>query len=298
MRNFVAGIDGGGTRTTVVFGDREGNVLVRREFGAFNYNSIGEKAFRSLLRTIRQALEEEGCCLHLTIGAAGVSNADVGRIVGDELKGIPYSLVGDYMIALEGAHDGGPGLAAISGTGSICFGKKADGTIVRAGGWGHLIGDEGSGYALGCDMLRAVTHEKDGYGDPTLLTKLLEERKGLTDGKDIIRWVYDGDKATIASLAPLVCEASEAGDSVARNIIMRNAGMLAELIKAVARKTCVSNAPLALFGGLIANEGPMRKALVAALKLKVEDVRVIEPRHDAAIGALMLSAKASKEGER
>ena len=153
---FTAGIDGGGTKTTVECRDAQGAVLCRKTFGAFNLNSIGEDAFRGLLAEITGFFSGLGGCGALCIGAAGVSNSRVRELTAEAVgqAGIRrWRLAGDHETALYGALAGGPGCALIAGTGSICCGRNAAGGFARAGGWGHLIDDGGSGYALGRDAL-------------------------------------------------------------------------------------------------------------------------------------------------
>ena len=123
--DFIAGIDGGGTKTTILIGETNGNVIDKVKLGAFNINSIKEEGFKNLIDEVISVLNKYGRCLYLTIGAAGVSNSIMRSICEEKFANanIPFELVGDHIIALEGAHNGGPGLAVIAGTGSICFGK-------------------------------------------------------------------------------------------------------------------------------------------------------------------------------
>ncbi|MBQ0070376.1 MAG: hypothetical protein KBS81_00725, partial [Spirochaetales bacterium] len=132
---FIAGIDGGGTKTTLLIGKPDGSLVARHTLGAFNINSIGEAGFSHLLQEFMTIFKDYGRCLHLTIGAAGISNTTMQKLVHEafDKEDIAFDLVGDHIIALEGAHGGDAGLAVIAGTGSICFGKGLDGTIERCG---------------------------------------------------------------------------------------------------------------------------------------------------------------------
>ncbi len=294
---FAAGADGGGTKTSLVLVDRNGNVIEKRTFSAFNINSIGEDNFRYLLEDISSFLLSCGKCVHLTIGAAGVSNPDMKRIADEvfEKAGIGYDLVGDHVIALEGAHGGEAGLAVIAGTGSICFGRKTDGTIVRTGGWGHLIGDEGSAYALGRDALKAVSAELDGTGPKTILTELLANEKGLSGREDIIRYVYSSDKSAVASLAVLTDRAFENGDEASCNILLSNATSLAAQIKAVHALSELDDAPVAFFGGLIDKDTPFRRVLLDALHETDPHVHYRQSLYPAVIGAAMIALRYIKK---
>ena len=294
---FVAGIDGGGTKTTLLCWSTKGDKKKKKTFGAFNINSIGEDAFKLLLNEISAELSSLGKCLHLVIGAAGISNNRMSAIADEVFSGfnIPYTLVGDHVIALEGAHEGKEGLAVIAGTGSICFGKGSDGTIERTGGWGHIIGDEGSAYALGRDSLKAIAEDIDGCGGKTVLRALVSARHGLETREDIIRFVYNGDKADIASIAPCVDIAYRDGDDVAIKIVRENAMLLAYQMQAVLKKLDLKHAYAAFFGGLIDKDTPFRMELIKALEDINAGIEYRKPMHNAATGAVMLALKKSKE---
>ena len=290
---FVAGIDGGGTKTTLLCWSIKGDEIQEKTFGAFNINSIGEDAFKLLLNEISAELSSLGKCLHLVIGAAGISNNRMSAIADEVFSGfnIPYTLVGDHVIALEGAHEGKEGLAVIAGTGSICFGKGSDGTIERTGGWGHIIGDEGSAYALGRDSLKAIAEDIDGCGGKTVLRALVSARHGLETREDIIRFVYNGDKADIASIAPCVDIAYRDGDDVAIKIVRENAMLLAYQMQAVLKKLDLKHAYAAFFGGLIDKDTPFRMELIKALEDINAGIEYRKPLHNAATGAVMLALK-------
>lgn len=297
MKDFVAGIDGGGTKTRVLCWNLDGKRISSRQFGAFNLNSIGEKAFRSLLDAICSYLATVGDCKAICIGAAGISNRKMGQIVYSCMKKAKihrWSLVGDHEIALCGALAGHGGIGVISGTGSICFGKSDDGSIERAGGWGHLIGDEGSGYGLGRDALSAVAKAYDGYGDPTLIQELMENRLGLGGMAQIISYVYTKDKSAVAAIAPLVEEACTNGDAVARRIVDSNALALAQLAKTVAAKLGDGKANVAMMGGLLSHRTNLREAFISMLGEMAPDLVCIDPIHDAATGAAMMALDMSK----
>ena len=289
---FAAGIDGGGTKTTLVCRRLDGSDLCTKVFGPFNLNSIGDIAFTQLLDEITGFLHALGTCSALCIGAAGYSTQKMRFLVAAAMEkaGIDnWTLVGDHEIALCGALEGKPGCALIAGTGSICLGQNQSGQAVRAGGWGHLIGDEGSGYALGRDALAAVAKNMDGYQENTLLTQFLAEKLGLTTRTEIISYVYGGDKGRIASIASLVLEAAEVGDTVAADIVRNNARMLAKLVAAVAKQLDLRQSETALLGGLLKHETLLRRVLVEELEQILPDMTCVPPRHPASIGAVMMA---------
>lgn len=290
--NFLAGVDGGGTKTKVVCVTADGQPLDTRLFGPFNLNSIGEERFVGLLTEICAYLTSLGSCEALCIGSAGISNQNMVRLVSDAMTrhGIRnWKLVGDQEIALWGALDAQPGIALIAGTGSICFGRAADGTTVRSGGWGHLIGDEGSGYALGRDALAAVAKAMDGWGPETKITALLADQLHLTTRQEIVAYAYGGDKSRIAALSRLVEEAAREQDAVALEIIRKNAAQMAQLVGAVSRKLCLGETKVAMLGGMLEHDTQLRKAFQKEMAAVHPQITCVAPCHDAATGAVMMA---------
>lgn len=295
---FTAGIDGGGTKTTVECRNAQGAVLCRKTFGAFNLNSIGEDAFRGLLAEITGFFSGLGGCGALCIGAAGVSNPRVRELTAEAVgqAGIRrWRLAGDHETALYGALAGGPGCALIAGTGSICCGRNAAGGFARAGGWGHLIDDGGSGYALGRDALAAVARQWDGRGEETLLAELIPAQLGTGSPQELTAYAYGGGKSRIAALAPLVQQAAEAGDPAARRIVAENAGELCGLVRAVMKRLGFERCETALLGGLLAHDTLLRRTLVGRLAEELPQARPTAPKMDAAAGAALMAYMMGKE---
>lgn len=288
---FIAGIDGGGTHTRLELRTTDNRLLKRREFGPFNLNAIGEAAFRQRLGEVFAACGTMADCAKLCVGGAGISNPEVERILSEELKQAGFSgkrkLCGDQEIALRGAMDG-PGAAVIAGTGSICFGKNADGVTARSGGYGHLIDDGGSGYALGRDVLSAAVRALDGRSaDKAILSAVLDSL-GVSDGAGIVTFVYGSatDKAAIARFSGIALELAEAGNAAAADILDRGAGELSLLAAAVQRRLGLKNCPIALLGGLLSEENSYRRRVEARLS---QLGPVIFPAHDALWGAAQMA---------
>lgn len=297
---FAAGLDGGGTKTLVECRDGDGSVLYRETFGPFNLNSIGSARFSALLGEIAGFLAERGECVSLCAGAAGVSNPTVRELFGKAMAEagiLRWQLVGDHEIALWGALSGQPGCALIAGTGSICCGRNAAGEFARTGGWGHLIDDGGSGYALGRDALAAVVRQWDGRGQTTTLSELVERRLGLHDPQELVGYVYGGDKSRVAAVSRLVSEAAQAGDAVAEAICRKNGAELALLATATARKLGMERCKVALLGGQLVHDPLLRDILKDILAQEAPGLACVEPEQDAAAGAaLMALAGLEKDG--
>lgn len=288
---FVAGIDGGGTSTKLELRTADNCVIRRKTFGPFNMNSIGEAGFRALLQEVFSDCGGMEHCASLCVGAAGISNPSVRSVLEEELKKADFSgklqLVGDQEIALRGAMDG-PGIALIAGTGSIAFGKNAAGTTARSGGYGHLIDDEGSGYALGRDALSAVVRALDGRGEKTMLTEVVFDALKIASLPELVAFTYgkDTDKSKIARISLLAVSCASAGDSAAGAILDKGAEELAVLVAAVQKKLELPGCRIALLGGLLQEKNDYRSRV--AQRLETLGTPVV-PQHDALWGAAQMA---------
>lgn len=288
---FIAGIDGGGTHTRLELRDGANRFLRREEFGPFNLNAIGETAFRRLLRQVFAACGNMADCARLCIGGAGISNPAVGEILQQELHTSGFTgswkLCGDQEIALRGAMDT-PGVAVIAGTGSICFGKNRNGQTARSGGYGHLIDDGGSGYALGREVLSAAVRTADGREQHEKMLKAVYERLGGADPGCIVSFVYSPktDKAAIAQFSSIALALAEEEDPGAMAILDAGAQELSQMVQAVQHHLHLENCTIALLGGLLSQDNPYRRR--AAKRLSALG-NVIFPAHDALWGAAQMA---------
>ena len=244
---YVIGVDGGGTRTVGLLADETGAVLANAEVGASNAHAmplnVVKKNLSSLISQLTSAAGIEphqvaGICL----GLAGIDRpADkvlISNIVAGFLPSAKILAMNDSVIALMGGCLKPYGIIVIAGTGSIAYGINKQEDDVRAGGWGHILGDEGSGYAIGLKSLRAICRAHDGRSAETHLKELILKALKLNTPEDLIGWVkeIDGDKATIGGLSPLVFQAFEQGDKVAKEILDEESYELALTADAVRRK--------------------------------------------------------------
>lgn len=288
---FIAGIDGGGTHTRLEIRDMENRPVRREEFGPFNINSIGPDAFRALLGEVFAACGGLRDCASICIGGAGISNPEMHRILGEELEAAGFrgvmKMVGDQEIALRGAMDT-PGVVLIAGTGSICFGKDAHGETARSGGFGHLIDDGGSGYALGRDVLSAAVRATDGRCDAPEILEAAYARLGAKVPGDIVTFVYhpSTDKSAIAQFAGVALDLARAGSKEAMKILERNAEELCELVAAVQNRLNLRGCPIALLGGLLTSDNPYHDQVSSRLSGLGS---VIAPAHDALWGAAQMA---------
>lgn len=290
---FIAGIDGGGTKTTLLYKYKNSNLINKATFGPFNLNGIGEEVFTHLVEEIAKFLDEKGECISLCIGASGSSNKKMRQIIESVFSTTKIkrcTIVGDNLIAIEGAFNRKDGIIVISGTGSICFAKCSD-YIFTSGGWGHLLGDEGSGYSLARDALKAITALIDGLGKETILSKLLKDEFALSDRSSIISFVYSVDKKEIASIAPIVEKAGRMADEVALKIIKDNASLLAQKVKSVSVKLPKDERRLVLCGSLLTNDTLLREYFIQEIKKQDKEIQLVEPAFSPVMGALLIAER-------
>ncbi|MGN7457500.1 N-acetylglucosamine kinase [Paenibacillus pasadenensis] len=302
--DYWLGLDGGGTRTTVCAEDAAGTELARFEVGALNINGERAGAAEEALAEAARELGRRGLplagCVSLAVGAAGISNPQARERLTGALAALAFrgelTLAGDQETALAGALEGRPGIALIAGTGSIAYGRSEAGETHRAGGFGHLIDDEGSGYAIGRDMLAAIVRAADGRSRPTALAEPVFRQLGLEPGSlpELVRWVYDParPKSSVAALAPLLQPACEAGDAAALGIARRAAGALAELAEAVAVRLGLGRGELAPLGSVLLRCAPVRDAFAERLAERLPQLRLTAASRDAASGAVLLARRA------
>lgn len=289
------GIDAGGSKTELLArkASREDLTL----YGPpANLQRLGiEETGRVLANLVRSAREErpEAQDICLCAGLAGAGNPDDREALARHLRerlesfSIPYlHIVHDAEIALEGAFEGESGVIVIAGTGSVVFGRATDGTLERAGGWGYLIGDEGSGHALGAHGFRAVTADIDG-GPSTRLRPMLAEAYGLTTRDEIIHAVYRKDWP-LQQMAPLVTKAAAAGDAPAQRILQEQTRLLVRQVCWLCERLPSITPQIALLGGLM-NEAPYRKAFEQRLSEYLPQWTVRVPKHRPVVGALRLA---------
>src|SRR6202521_4901153 len=192
----VLGIDAGGTKTVCLLADAQGAVVSEGRGPGANLHAAGELAVEKVLHEVMETAigDRDISPAAICLGVAGVDRADEARTVGAIMRRIARHsrvlVVNDALIALVAGAGDAPGILLNAGTGSIAYGRNATGEAARAGGWGHMIGDEGSGYWIGREALAAVMRAADGRGPETRLTAELLEHFNIDDTSRLPRIVY------------------------------------------------------------------------------------------------------------
>lgn len=226
---YVLGIDAGGTKTVCYLADAHGNIVGEGRSSGANLQAYGELEVEKVLHgVIEQAVgEREILPAAVCIGIAGVDRAEDDRIVRGMMRRLGFRsrtvVVNDALIALVAGVGDEPGVVIIAGTGSIAYGINAQGYAARSGGWGYVLGDEGSGFWIGREALMAVVREADGRGPRTRLTPLVLEHFTLEQVSGLVREVYEPGRhrQSVAALGPVVERARAEGDVAAAEILRR-----------------------------------------------------------------------------
>ena len=312
-KQFVIGMDGGATKTAALLSDLDGVVIAEETGGASNPQVVGpEKSADVIVNLVEKLCGKANCSTNQVLAVvAGLAGA--GR-EGDKMRVKTATLAeakrrkvtvgrmtieSDGRIALEGAFKGRPGIILIAGTGSFALAKDHKGGIHRAGGWGRVVGDEGSGFVIGRDGLNVVAKHIDGRGKTTMLTKLVDEKLGLSNQEKIINGVYR-ENFDVATVAPLVIEAAEAKDVECARILNKATFELSEHVRILVNKIeessrRTSKISLAFIGSLISHDNIYQKILTQKVTFSLPQVTVIAPEAPPGYGAVLLSIRSAQE---
>jgi N-acetylglucosamine kinase-like BadF-type ATPase len=314
--SYVFGIDGGGTKTICLLMDENKQVLGRGEAGPSNYQTLGIQATKqSIQLAIEQAVLSAKIKVNsnfniaaICLGLAGVGRAKDIEIVQFLVQNLqlthnlpiaqlwqPKNIVvcSDCTIALVGGIGHPIGIAVIAGTGSIIFGQNCQGKTKRVGGWGYILGDEGSGYDIAIRGLQAALRYYDGRGNDTTLAENFQIHLGLKNLEELVEIIYRRDWGVkeIAALSLIVDRAAAAGDRVADDIINN-----AVLELTLATKTAISELfnqteefEIVTIGGVWGGEANCRGRFEAAISAIAPLAKIILPRHEPAFGAGLLA---------
>ncbi|MCU1325554.1 MAG: ATPase, BadF/BadG/BcrA/BcrD type [Bryobacterales bacterium] len=243
MSEFFLGVDGGQSSTTAVIGNSAGQVVGWASAGPCNHVGAAEgraKFLRVMGECLSQAATRAGldparprfeaACLGMSGGPD-----DKAALLNELFEAKHLEVTHDGRIALAGATGGQPGIIVVAGTGSIAFGENAIGETARAGGWGYIFGDEGGGFDIVRQALRAILREHEGWGTRTALTPALLEATGATDANQLLHAFYTTGwpRAKVATLSRVVNAIAEQSDPTAQAILQNAAQSLAALAKSV-----------------------------------------------------------------
>lgn len=296
---LFVGVDGGATRARALVVDARGTVLARREGGAAIVRPEDPTAAAATVAALTRATLDDVypgaiagvlCCALAGARREIEQGAVRAHLEAAQLAG-RILVVTDAEAALHDAFGGSAGILLIGGTGSVAWGRAEDGRTARVGGWGHLLGDEGSAYAVGLAALRSVVRVHDGRAPASRLHARVLEHTGSGAATDLVSWTVHATKAEIAALSRVVAAEAAAGDARAAAIIAEAVAALVELAGALHERLApwTRAAEIAVTGGLADAEGPLHTQLVAALGADARGFVLRAAKVDAARGAAALA---------
>ena len=302
MSDYFLGVDGGQSGTTALVGDAAGRIVGWASAGPCNHVAAQEaqaKFRRVVGECIGQAATRAGmgeprrfrsACLGMSGGPD-----DKDALLRELVQAAHITVTHDAMIALVGATGGEPGIVVIAGTGSIAFGQNGKGETARAGGWGHIFGDEGGAFDIVRRALHAVLREHEGWGPRTALSPALLESASARDANEMLHLFYTPEwpRPRVAALALMVNAIAEEGDPVAAEILRRAAQDLALLAGSVRRQLWAEEelARVTWTGGVF-NSALLMERFRMLVELS-ENASCAPPRHGPAEGALMVAYRAA-----
>jgi N-acetylglucosamine kinase-like BadF-type ATPase len=302
---FLLAVEGGGSKTQALVTGLDGKNLGRGFGPGSNPHAVGfESAFKAITMAVDGALisatgrlpsggswREAGIAA-ACFGLAGVDGpedeAQITAWVKDQAFADRATVVNDSELVIAAGTPAGWGVALISGAGSVCLARSPQGRMLRVGGWGHLLGDEGSGYRLAMDALRLATQTVDGRADADALLRAILRHWSLPDATALIRHVHAPGMAPadIAGLAPAVLGLAASGDAPARALVEQAVSDLARQVETAIRKLALASPPLALAGSLL--RGDLRRMLLAQLTSPLGEVSYVD---DPCRGAVTLAKR-------
>jgi len=288
--DYVLGLDGGGSKTTIQIADTGGKVLIQNKSGSCNYKSVGKKiAENNINEAILDSVEKMGAPDIIFKSACfGLAGNDTDEdmqiykkiIFNTKLKKFlnPSRTIicNDSKIGLIAGSNKKNRLMVICGTGANCFGINEDGREAQTNGWDYILGDEGSGYSIGLKALKAIVRAYDGRGRHTLLTDMVLDYLRLKDIAGLVSWVYDKPyfKEKVADLAEIVCRSSEMGDDISMEILKEEAWEAASSVTVVVNKLDLAGKDfdIVLVGGVFKCEKYFKGPFFKILKNKFKGI--------------------------
>jgi len=306
--DYILGVDGGGTRTIVQVADLSGEVVAESESGSSNYKSVGIKiAKENINKAVFKVIDllnksKEFTFKNACFGLSGNDSCEDRDIyhkiifdskIKDYLNPASTIICNDTRIGLAAGSNSKNGIMIICGTGSNCYGINEEGKEAKVNGWDYILGDEGSGYAVGIKALRALMKAYDGRGESTLLFKTILEDLNIKNVSELIRWAYidSFSKDKIAAIAKTVCRTAEMGDRISIKILEEEAMEAVNSVTVVANKLNIADKKfdLVFVGNLFKCEKYFKSVLMKKLKSKFTQINFMPLTEKPVEGAIKLA---------
>lgn len=295
--NYIMGIDGGGTKTIALAAGTDGWVYGESQGDSINYNAIGMEKARVNMKSVLRDLEKSTGISRfraVCIGSSAIFYTPVGtqykEFLNDMFQSDNVYMLGDIQIAMESMLSPPPYALAISGTGSIVAACDENQNIQHAGGWGYLLGDEGSAYRIAIDGIKAAISYYDGLGEETALTDEVMSYFQIQDMRSLVEKIYhsNASHSYLSSFATNVTRCAEAGDHAACYAVVVNSHKLADhavaLLKKYDNQTTI---PLAVSGGVFMNSKLFFESFAARIHSQLNNIQINKLEYPPQVGALI-----------
>jgi len=300
--NYIIGFDCGATKSECAAADTDGNILYSLTGEPANFLVIGaSNASENILSLIKKCKEklifDYTDIKNIVIGAAGAGREDDAEKLRSSILNLAakigitinsLTVIGDTQIALEGAFPNKSGSILIAGTGSIIYGKDEEGKIYRTGGFGRIIGDDGSGYSIGRKALQNVAKYYDESGERSDIINLITNKYEINSSEDLINKVYK-ESLDIASVAELVLDSANKGDKNAVTILEEESDKLVHQIKAMMKKMNVGKINVSFAGSLVLNKNVYSDMLIEKIKVSLPGVSIVKAEFPPVQGAIRIA---------
>ncbi|MHC1695693.1 MAG: N-acetylglucosamine kinase [Eubacteriales bacterium] len=288
--DYIIGVDGGGTKTSVKAYDLNGKFLCRAVTGCTNYNFIGSDAAADNLSAAISALNVDGYAQAIGFGDSSIDENGKNsrteqfcRLLWEKLnKKTKLIIRSDAFMSLYGHTRGGEGVVMISGTGAMGLARDKSGLLHTVGGWGRLTGDEGSGYYIALSGIKAALRDCDGIGEKTALTDIIARYFGSDKIRGLTDIFYSSNPPDIASFSEVVSQQAQLGDVVCKRILHKASRYLANYTKVLITKLknsnpCYENRTVGIYGGVLTRNEIVRGEYERLLLLEYPGLRVVVP---------------------
>ncbi|MDT8717869.1 ATPase [Clostridium sp. 19966] len=290
---YVIGVDGGGTKTEASAYSSKGEVILTSKRGFANLLNNRETALNNIVNSIKEIIDILGTSelKGVYLGIAGSEVGENAKIISDKIKNklkIDAVVMNDAEIALKAMLKGKDGILVIAGTGSVAFGINNN-ISSKCGGWGNLLGDEGSGYSIAIKAIKRMIFEEEHSIPKSELTRQIMSKLQINSVNEITKFVYSSTKDEIAALTPIVARLGEAGDKAACEILINEGIELAKTVENLYRKLKFEGCPIALVGGVIKKAEILRRVFEDYLKENIVIKDIIDEEVSPTIGAYYIN---------
>ncbi len=293
---YIIGVDGGGTKTEASAYSLDGKLIntVTTGFGNVLVNEV--EAIKYIIDAIEKCIKMlperkvDAIYLGLAGSECGDANTKISNILSDKFS-TKIKIVNDSVIALASLLKGKDGILTISGTGSISYGIR-NGITKTVGGWGNLLGDEGSGYYIAIEALKVITKEEDSDKISSKLTKVLLDKLGYENRRDIINFVYSKTKGEIASLVPTIFECAISGDNISEKLLRKSGRDLARItFKVYQSLNFKETIQVGVKGSILTKVSYVRDEFEKVIYRSIPKVEIVDEELSPTMGAYYLAIK-------